>query len=503
MSVRMAVLLLTALVAVTFLKPLVGLPLQIPKDYNEGWNAYYAERIFGDEPLDPPTGAFISNNYPPLWFYIVGGVNVAVGDAVVAGRLMALLGLLGVAFCISRILLSFGAHRFVALCASLLFLAFIGAYHSTYVGMNDPQWFAHAVMLAGLVVLVRWPEHAGTIVCAAALVVTAGFVKHNLIALPIALTLWMITVGWRSFLIWTGASISFVLGAFGALYGVHGSDAVSGIFGFPRSYSLGSAVMSGSALMLRSSVFVAVGMLLVFVEPRGRPTLLVWLYLLVAGISGFFSVGAAGADYNYLYDFVIASILAAGLAIDRIAQRLKATAFSEQAIQAAGILILSVTILFRLPVVAIESAVFFRDLRDQIADAKADVALLSSQSGPVACETLALCFWAGKPFEIDFFGTQQKLLARGEFPESFLRYLEQKEMAAIQLHSHGDRQSHILRDEVVRELLTNYRIERRHHSSVILVRTPGLGSMSSSPRVRNPSLKWEAASEAESPSAAN
>jgi len=153
-----------------------------------------------------------------------------------------------------------------------------------------------------------------------------------------------------------------------------------------------------------------------------------------------------------------------------------------QAIQAAGILILSVTILFRLPVVAIESAVFFRDLGGQIADAKADVALLRSQSGPVACETLALCYWAGRAFEIDFFGTQQKMLAKGEFPESFLRYVEQTEFAAIQLHVQGRSYSDILEDDSVRELLKTYRIERQHKVSVILVRAPGFGSMSSSPR---------------------
>jgi hypothetical protein len=476
------VALLSALVAIAFLKPLVGLPLQIPKDYNEGWNAYHSERIFGDEPLYPPADAFISNNYPPLWFYIVGGVNLVVGDSIITGRLIALVGLLSVAFWISIILLSFDAHRFVALCTSLLFLAFIGAYDPSYVAMNGPQWFAHAVMMAGLALLIRRPDHAGSIVGAAALMVTAGFVKHNPVSLPIAVTIWIISFGWRPFLLWTGASVSFLLCAFGALYGIHGPNALVGILDYPRSYSVERAVRNGSLDILPSSVFVAAGVLLAFIEPRDRATRLAWLYLLIAGASGYLAVGGAGASYNYLYDFAIASTLAAGLAIDRIGRRIKAVASSEQAVQAAGILALSIAILFRLPVVCLDTAVFFKNLSGQMADAKADIALLESQSGPVACEMLALCYWAGKPFEIDFFGTQQKLLARGEFPESFLRYVEQRQFAAIQLAAGGGRYSYHLPDEAVQQLLRNYRIERRSPASIILVRMAGLRSGFSSPQ---------------------
>lgn len=478
---RMAVLLLSALVAITLLEPLIGIPLRVDKNYNEGWNAYQVRRLLGDEPLYPKADAFTPNNYPPLSFYLVAVVSLVLGDPVIAGRLMALIGLLGVAFWISRILLLFDAHRFVALCTSLLFLAFIGAYHPNYVGMNDPQWFAHAVMMAGLTLVIRRSDHAGSIVGAAALMVVAGFVKHSLVSLPAAVTIWMITVGRRPFLIWTSASIGFVLCAFGALYGIHGPNALSGIFGYPRSYSLSSALSLGSRWLLRSSVFVAAGVLLLVVEPRSRATRLVWLYLLIGGATGFFSLGAAGVNYNYLYDLVIASTLAAGLAVDRICRRLKAAALSEQAAQAAGIFALSVIVLCQLPVVALEGRFFLRSMRRQIADAKGDVALLKSQVGPVACETLTLCYWAEKPFEIDFFGTQQKLLARGEFPESFLRYVEQRRFAAIQLQKTQEGPSARLPDEAVGELLKSYRIEREHRSSIILVRVAGLQSRSSSP----------------------
>ena len=37
------------------------------------------------------------------------------------------------------------------------------------------------------------------------------------------------------------------------------------------------------------------------------------------------------------------------------------------------------------------------------------IALLAKQPGPVACEDLSLCYWAGKGFEIDFFLAGQKL----------------------------------------------------------------------------------------------
>src|SRR5260370_13185033 len=67
----------------------VGFPIEIAQ--NEGWNAYHADAAMGAAPLYPPTDTLIVNNYPPLSFYVVGGLAQVFGDALYVGRALSLM----------------------------------------------------------------------------------------------------------------------------------------------------------------------------------------------------------------------------------------------------------------------------------------------------------------------------------------------------------------------------------------------------------------------------
>ena len=112
---RASFVLLFVLAVVTvwsFAWPVYRAFLNIEIDVNEGWNAYLAEAAFGRGPLYPPLDQLVTNNYPPLSFYIVGAVGRTLGDSLLAGRLVSLASVLaiawGVALCIHRM----GASRF-------------------------------------------------------------------------------------------------------------------------------------------------------------------------------------------------------------------------------------------------------------------------------------------------------------------------------------------------------------------------------------------------------
>jgi hypothetical protein len=49
---------------------------------NEAWNAYFADAAMGKMPLYPSTAQLITNNYPPLSFYVAGLGGRLVGDPV-------------------------------------------------------------------------------------------------------------------------------------------------------------------------------------------------------------------------------------------------------------------------------------------------------------------------------------------------------------------------------------------------------------------------------------
>ena len=77
--VQIALLALLAVYFVVWPVWRAGFPIEIAQ--NEGWNAYHADAAMGAAPLYPPTDTLIVNNYPPLSFYVVGGLAQIFGDA--------------------------------------------------------------------------------------------------------------------------------------------------------------------------------------------------------------------------------------------------------------------------------------------------------------------------------------------------------------------------------------------------------------------------------------
>jgi hypothetical protein len=128
----------------------LAIAAHVPRDPNEGWNAYLAHAAVTGSALYPQ--GLMINNYPPLSFYIVGALGTITGDPIVAGRLLSLISFFAVAGAITVILREMGATVLASLFASLFFAAGVLAA-SDYVAMDDPQLLGHALQLAGLSLL--------------------------------------------------------------------------------------------------------------------------------------------------------------------------------------------------------------------------------------------------------------------------------------------------------------------------------------------------------------
>ncbi len=92
---------LYVIVVWSFAWPVYRAFLNIEIENNEGWNAYFADAAMGKMPLYPSADQLITNNYPPLSFYVVGLVGRLVGDPVLAGRLLSLIAVVAIAAAIS------------------------------------------------------------------------------------------------------------------------------------------------------------------------------------------------------------------------------------------------------------------------------------------------------------------------------------------------------------------------------------------------------------------
>jgi hypothetical protein len=175
---------------------------------------------------------------------------------------------------------------------------------------------------------------------------------------------------------------------------------------------------------------------------------LIFLYSLFALVWDVYTMSAIGVAYNGILDFYISVALLTGLAIGRFKDVTRVAALAA--------------VVFPLGVVASnlpkphrvwES---FQQIEKEFAE---DEALLRSVSGPAMCYTGALCYWAGKPFEYDHFNEIRKMDLDPEYRKRFVRKLDEKYFAIIQLKTLAYLPIHRLEhmpDDVIAALNRNY-----------------------------------------------
>jgi hypothetical protein len=441
-----AVAALTGLLcAIGLWRVLTVLPLAFPFDPNEGWNAYNAAALMHGQALYPGPEAYLVNNYPPLSFYVVGLAGLLVGDNIIAGRIVSLLAVAAIGLAMMVFARRQGASRSVAVLPPLWFLA--GLLVTTdYVGMDDPQLLAHAVSLAGLIVLTGKSRHA--VAAAAALFVAAFFVKHAVVALPAASFLWLLIEDRRRAFQLAGYGLCILaagLLAFRLGYGV----SLFAVVSTARGYSfdqLTAALLHW--LSWTGPAIVALALLAWFV--RDSAVRFVALYAAVAIVVGSYFLGGAGVDPNVMFDADIALGLGLGLAVQNLGGWKRPLA---AALLAAPLFVIAATS------EEWQDANLNPEILTTEADmAKGDIAFMAAQKGPGLCEMLAFCYWAGKPVAVDMFNVGQAFDTGARSDAEIARAVENKRYAVIQF---DPGEPYALGENVYQALMKSYRL---HHS---------------------------------------
>lgn len=408
-----AAFLLTVIASLLLAEPVLRLPLRISLDFNEGWNAYHAAAVAaGGDLYRDPHGSFV-NNYPPLSFLLVGHSARFLGDPIIIGRAVALASLLMAALLIALLVIKHGGSRVAGLFAAMWFLAYEAGWTPIYVGLNDPQWLAHAVMLTGLLVLPPNVRPLPLLFLAEALMVTAGFIKHNLLPLPAAVTLWLLWQDRRAALAWIVAGAAMAGLGLVAGHLAYGPDFIASVLG-----SEGSRLYLPRVALRRGLLYVTpllpallLGAWALAQAPRQRFLRLVALYAALALPFGVYQLGGYGVDRNALFDLEIAAALGTGLALAQLSPALP---------HLAGILALVVVVLVPLPE-RLRSWQHFAATKERLVDTTGeDVAYIQGRPGEAVCEALALCFWAGKPISVDLFRTGMQLRTGEITPEAII-----------------------------------------------------------------------------------
>lgn len=414
-SVSILIGCLVLLAAVSAIWPVYRAFLNIEIIGNEGWNAYYDDAAMGSAPLYPSPRLLITNNYPPLSFYIVGAFGRLTGDTILAGRLLSLaaVGVIGaaVALAIKRL----GGNTAAATIGAAYFVATMCRFFTIYVGMNDPHLLGLAVMTMAFVAFLRAMDrdrgYAGPIL----LMVAAGFIKHTLIVLPLVSMVWLGIQRPRQ-MVKCGllAGCAIVVG-FVICFAAYGPDFFTNLT-TPRIYSWKHAVGATGHLQ-----WVVVGLLawlyVGFTRRKNPEVRLCSLIIVFALVIFFVQKTGEGVSYNAEFELVFGVSIAVGLAFTQVPFLPLARRFSPDALCFALLL----AICLRLAVsTRLESVRVFTDrgFRAEIATREAAMAAMISRikatPGDVACSFYA-GYRAGKPMAVDFFNVRERML-KGKLP---------------------------------------------------------------------------------------
>ena len=450
---------LAIICAFGLLRAALTIPQAVPLDPNEGWNAYHALAAMAGHGLYPSAQSHMINNYPPLSFYLVGVLGRMLGDMIVAGRLISFAALGAVMAGIAVAARSMGCTRMQAVFAALLF-ADILLLTSDYVGMDDPQLLGHAIAIAGFILILRQPQKTGIVVGGAFLMTLAVFVKHNLIAMPLAAAIWLFLHDRRSALGFVLAGIGFGIAGLCAFRLTYDTELWTQILS-GRAYSLSNLMAALQAWFSWAFLPMAIVAWL-FRRHRGdRYVRLCVIYTLVAfAIGGIFS-GGDGVDANAMFDTDIALVLCCALALNRF------EAPSKQAMVALlCVLSLGLPLWQDASADALQAGYWLHPLRDETDLARNDIALLKAAKGPALCEMLSLCYWAGKTAEVDVYnvGEQFGLGARSDVP--LIRKIENHGFAVMQFDSLTP---FALSPGVRKAIDPHYRILRANDDGIFLV----------------------------------
>jgi len=381
----------------------LAIPVLAPLDPNEGWNAAHALSLLTGNSLYPPSQSLMVNNYPPLSFYLVAALTKVTGDAVIAGRFLSLLSFIGVCTGLALVMRHMALSAHAGWVAVLLFAATL-LVASDYVGMADPQLLGHAMQLFALLLLLR-----GRTLTAAALFALSLFIKHSLLALPLAAAFWL----WRQD---RNTALRFAVSGLGLV--------LSGLILFRFSYGIHLlSALSSSRLLSLTNVASALEHLWWAALPLSALLLLrdarrEFCLIYAAAALGFGLIFAAGdgVDVNVFFDLTMACALALGLIAE-----------TNSARAALCALPLPLFLAFHLH----DNNFFFTTaFRAQSAR---DIAFLQSHPGPVLCDQLSLCLWAGKGAEVDVFNVGEQIKTGTRSPASLTDMIGSHRFAVIQL----------------------------------------------------------------------
>jgi hypothetical protein len=413
---------------------LLSLGFTFETNYNEGWNVYNADRLVHGEQIYDDNYWRI-NNYPIASFLIVGAVNSFLDDLLLSGRLVALVSFAAIGVFAAVTVRRLGGGRTDAVFGAGCAMGFCYLVAPAWIIADDPQTLGEAVMLGALVSYIARPPDRLNLLRTAFLVVLGAFIKHNLLAIPIAITLDLALRSPRRVPLWLVSCAGFAAGFLGLTQTVAGGDFIDHLMS-PRLFHWYGAryhLMKYLRLFKFPLAAIALGASLVLAADR----MILAAWGMISIVSATILSGFEGTSYNMFQDAAVFLGVAAGVMMSELR---KSVFRGRLARVLASVLpfLIAQPILARALNVADQvyhgRAVLDADRKRQetfLADAR----YVSDKQGPAICESLLLCYVAGQPFILDPFNSRQYMLSGMLDQSELILRIAAREFAVIQLRA--------------------------------------------------------------------
>ncbi len=463
---------LVILSCLMFALPMIRAFYRVEVNYNEGWNAYNAQAVADHLPLYLPKYSWTTVNYPMISFYMIGFLSRVLGDPMVIGRMISLISFLSLSVLVALIIKKLTGNWKPAIFGASFCVALFCADAQFYIGMNDPQMFAHLFFLIGLFLYVSGAPSNVRIFAITALFVWGGNIKQNLIALPIALFVDLLIVS-------RGKAARYVL--FGVLLltaslviDLH----VGGPYFFsklltPRVYSLRSARLSFLNNYEALQIPLIISLAWSLSQLRNNRFRSIALYFLISLFVGMAFGGGAGVSVNAYFDNFLGMSIIMGLVLNSVWESQVPLMQKGSAWRWAPPLLIIVGVVFAF----CDSYLFnvpenLHSLPAQNRVFLGDASFLAAQPGPAICESLLLCYYSGKPYVFDPFNSTSLVRFKKLDGQEIVRKIAAKRFGAIQTSlpvTEFPRPYSRFPDDVLDAIDRYYKIAWRSSNAVIYV----------------------------------
>jgi hypothetical protein len=424
------------------------------KDTSEGWNAYHIAAAAHQPGLLYPAGrSLFVNNDPPLAFFLAGVVERFTTDAIIAGRILAFLSTIGTGIAIGLAARLMGAGKLPSMLAAILFWAapWVIVHYSA---LNDPQMLGNFLDAVGLVLILRSPRDVISIALSALFLVAALFVKPLFLGPPLALLVWLFVFERRSALLLAGFGFVFAAIGYGLAFFTLHIELLSQLFS-PRVFAW-SAIPPGQWLVVEAlpllaslslfrlrkdgfaffaAVYAALGFGLgVILSGFGAPGPMIDAGMAVALGSAVFLARGPGTGWTYPALGFTAAVQCLMLVLGFLGVWAQAPSLPE--------------------VMGRRYATNF------------DTMVIKRHRDPVLCETLALCYWASKPAEVDVVNLTQAIAQGARTPGDLTHLFESHYFSMIQLQP---RSALMEPSPLWLPLVRNYYLEHQDRNGLFLI----------------------------------